>query len=98
MGNTNYSILERNILGSLQTEEAKAAFMWAGSSDRSRFKYKAEEYAREVESVALSLDVLLGAANRIHGAADSVIADLKSYFLTRHQNLRHPKGDAINGN
>lgn len=88
---TNYSTLQRNILASLETDDAQTAFLWACDIDSSRYKYPAEAYAREVDTLVTTLSPMIEAANRPHGADEEAVLD---FILKRHKNLRFPKGAA----
>lgn len=85
---SNYSILQRNILSSLESDEAKSAFLWACDVDRSTSKYLAEAYAREVDYLVSFLSPLIVSAGEKHGAMKEKMDDLRRYFLSKHRNMR----------
>lgn len=91
----NYSVLERNVLGSLQTEAGQSAFMWARSlpelSDDVH-GYRAEEFAREVEKLAEASAVCLGIASRKlgHPITRAQRQDLWEFMMARHAFWRFP--------
>lgn len=60
---SNYTILQRNVLDSLASEQAKAAFLWACDlKGADRYQYKAEAFAREVDEFAVTQRTLIDVA------------------------------------
>lgn len=92
---SNYSILERNILDSLETDDACAAFLWACTlPDADRYQYRAEAFAREVDRLAQVQWQFLTIAERVvlpmlpgksaGGRNEAVKEDLYRYIMDRH--------------
>lgn len=86
----NYSTLQANILNSLSSEDAKKAFLWACDKPDDPRHYKAEDYAREVDSLVQSIRPVLQSAACVHGY-ESPPDGLERFILERHKNLRFPR-------
>lgn len=101
---SNLSILWQNCLGQFRTEIAKKAWLWFAETRGSGMQYKADEYAHEVEKLALTLMPMATSPLRIHRnqkeqkpLADprpanehdtETVTDLMRFMLTRHANWR----------
>ena len=91
---SNYPILFLNVMGSLQTEIARKAFLWACDAvDDTRAKYPAEEYAREVDRLVLFLKPLIRFSGNLQKPdfSDEMVDDLMEFILRRHLILTFPK-------
>lgn len=72
----------------LESETGRKAFLWAAETrDKSRFKYKAEEYAHEVESLCGFNEAVAPALAQICDD-NEVLSDLYKFVLKRHANWR----------
>lgn len=81
----NYSILERNVLDSLEHEEAKSAFLRATTLPKNdRYSYAAEAIAREVDKLCSLLKPAVGFAAKPFQANNEVQSDLLAFILRRH--------------
>ena len=100
-GPHNYTVLQRNILDTLETDEAQCAFLWACTlPDADRYQYKAEAFAREVDWLAQSIWPMIQMAAdvfRSHcpnvmlkGWSQEVAEDLHAYVMGRHTRIAHP--------
>lgn len=98
---SNYSILEQNVLDSFETDEAGAAFLWACSlPDADRYRYRAEEFAREVDRLGQSVWQMLAIAEQTvipmlpaaasQGWTEDVKENLFRFLMDRHTFGRHP--------
>ena len=94
----NHTPLEVNVLDSLETEEAQKAFLWACDKDKSRFKYKAEKFAREVDYLAPVLRSLINLSAMVFiqqkpelEVNAGVCDDLYNFMITRHCNHYFPQ-------
>lgn len=87
----NYSILQTNVINSLQSEDAIKAFLWACDKPDDPRHYKAEEYAREVDALVEKLRPMLRMTSDVHGF-ETAPDGLERFILDRHKNLRYPRG------
>lgn len=86
----NYSILEQNVLDSLETEEAKAFFMKKCERPREEdwYRYKAEEEARVLDFIDPLVDLAAKPLGEGFDAAKK--KDLMKFFRARLEN-RHKR-------
>jgi len=94
---TNYTILQRNVLGSLESDEAQKAFLWACDlKGADRYQYRAEAFARAVDRLGPQVADLIDAAERIFreqkgfGLNADEKADLHRFVMKRHSAYRFP--------
>ena len=94
----NYSVCQINVMDSLETKEARAAFLWAcDRPEHDRCYYKAEAFAREVDMLKPTIRALITASNMVYAMSDiggigdpSVIDDLDAFIMKRHANWIMP--------
>ena len=85
----NFPILYRNIMDSLPSELARAAFLWAVERpNEDRYCYRAEAFAREVHEITMAIEPMLTCAAKIYGQ-DAYDPDLMRFIQTRHANWRY---------
>lgn len=83
---TNLTILQQNVVGQFESEDAKAEFLWASSlNDADRFLYRAEAHARGVEQVMTFITSMLSVAAKQHGL-DEPPRDLVEFIVRRIRN------------
>lgn len=83
----NMPVLYANVVYYLQSDEAKAAFLWAADGpDKSRMKFEAERYANEVDRLAPTLETMIGAASAYRPLGRGKEASLRRFALGRHAN------------
>ena len=87
---SNYSHLETNIIDSLQSHEAKTAFVRA--LDKTQ-PMKAELFANEVDELVSFLDPTLYSAALINNL-ETVPSGLLKFILDRHYHCRFPQVSA----
>jgi hypothetical protein len=81
----NYSVLQQNVLSSLEHEEAKKAFLRAQEQpSNDLFSYRAEKFAREVDQICSVLKPSLSVASEPFGSGEEVQNDLLDFTLKRH--------------
>jgi hypothetical protein len=95
---SNYTILQRNILDSLESDSAKSEFLWASSrDDADRNLYRAERYAREVDrhfgdcDKSMIAAAVLGYKNQGLETSSERLEDLGDFILRRFRNYRFPQ-------
>ena len=82
---TNYSILLRNVLDHLETDDAQAAFLWAAEAhDKTRMKFPAERFAVSVKRLEAVTVPGIAAAAKPHGLSPEGQRDLWRFILKRH--------------
>ena len=92
---SNYTVLQQNVLASLQSEESKKAFLWACDRPTAdRYQYNAEAYAREVELIAGMVTPIISSAMghqpvKPHDI-EATKGDLLDFMLKRHRHWRFP--------
>lgn len=85
----NTTILQDNILNSLEHEEGKIAFLKAQElSKNDRHSYFAESIAREVDYICQFLKPLIGVAAKPHDINNDVCDSLLEFVIKRHWHLR----------
>lgn len=88
----NYTILQRNILSSLENEEAKSSFLAAQEQPgNDTHSYNAEKFAREVDRLCSVLKPLIGQASKPFEANNDVQSDVLAFILKRHWHLRYSR-------
>lgn len=95
---TNYSILQRNILASLDTNEGKIAFLKAQDQPHNdHHSYFAEKIAREVDLVCSIVAPAIEQASGFHCVRTNADQqkDLLKFMLKRHWHWRMPIGEPV---
>lgn len=97
---SNYTVLERNLLNSFDTDQAESAFLWACERDGYRLRdpklYEAEAFAREVDWLAQTIWPLIQMAGDMFNEAMPHLKfdlnkahDLFEFVMIRHSHHRY---------
>ncbi len=86
---SNLSILQQNIANSMSPLGAKVFLQACDRLSGDHFHYEAEAFAREHETLAGSISVLLPMASRAHDL-EYVPEGLEKFVLDRHWHSRFP--------
>ena len=85
----NMPILYRNVMGSLPSDFARDAFLWAVERpNEDRYCYRAENFAREADKLVSQIIPLLDAGAEVLGF-EHHDPDLLKFIMKRHANWRY---------
>ena len=100
----NCTILQRNVLGSIECRRAQEAFLWACARPEDDTKhFCAEAFAREVQELMIYLGAFLPitigplttAKPDLVESAECALDDLTRFILRRHAYYRYPEAREV---